>query len=199
MKKEYKISTKSVDIKRTFGMKFLEVKSGIIKFVSLKKNNVNYVGLFDKGFIVDLDDFTDVGDTFYLESQKQSEVIIFSKDQLKDSCSSLIETKTSNLNWEKELLSMLRNYKGTEQKILGFMLLLNERFGKLVGTDTLIPNFFTHAQLGYLLMISRQSVTTCLARLKREDEIWYDRQNILLRDINKVRASLASEVIITNN
>ncbi len=58
--------------------------------------------------------------------------------------------------------------------------------GKKVGLETMIPTRLTHKDIAALTGTSRQTVTTNLNELKEKNLINFDRNKILIRDLDKL-------------
>jgi CRP/FNR family transcriptional regulator, cyclic AMP receptor protein len=74
-------------------------------------------------------------------------------------------------------------FKDTRTRVIEFLKDAAEWKGKKVGTETLIMTPLTHQDIASLVGLSRQSVTTTLNDLKKENQIYFDRRRILIRDI----------------
>ncbi len=59
--------------------------------------------------------------------------------------------------------------------------------GKPIGTETLIKTRLTHADIAKLTGTSRQTVSEVLNNLRAEDQIYFERGKILIRDVNELR------------
>jgi len=75
-------------------------------------------------------------------------------------------------------------FKDARTRIIDFLRDMGERFGKPVGTETLIMNNLTHKEMASLTATSRQTVTTVLNELRESNKIYFDRKRILIRDMN---------------
>lgn len=75
-------------------------------------------------------------------------------------------------------------FKDARTRIIDFLRDMGERFGKPVGTETLIMNNLTHKEMASLTATSRQTVTTVLNELREQNKIYFDRKRILIRDMN---------------
>jgi len=78
-------------------------------------------------------------------------------------------------------------FKDTRTRVVEFLKDAAEWKGKKVGTETLLMTPHTHQDIAKLVGLSRQSVTTTLNDLKRENLIYFDRKRILIRDIATLR------------
>lgn len=74
-------------------------------------------------------------------------------------------------------------FKDTRTRVIEFLKDGAEWKGKKVGTETVIMTPLTHGDIAKLVGLSRQSVSTILNELKNENQIYFDRKRILIRDI----------------
>jgi CRP/FNR family transcriptional regulator, cyclic AMP receptor protein len=74
-------------------------------------------------------------------------------------------------------------FKDTRTRVIEFLKDAAEWKGKKVGTETLIMTPLTHGDIAKLVGLSRQSVSTILNDLKGENQIYFDRKRILIRDL----------------
>lgn len=74
-------------------------------------------------------------------------------------------------------------FKDTRTRVIEFLKDAAEWKGKKVGTETLIMTPLTHGDIARLVGLSRQSVSTVLNDLKSENQIYFDRRRILIRNL----------------
>ena len=74
-------------------------------------------------------------------------------------------------------------FKDTRTRVTEFLKDAAEWKGKKVGTETLIMTPLTHGDIAKLIGLSRQSVSTILNDLKEENQIYFDRKRILIRNL----------------
>lgn len=83
-------------------------------------------------------------------------------------------------------LSLLKS----EQRIIHFLIRYAQRSGQKVGFELMIKPVLTHGEIGQITSTSRQTVTTVLNDLRRENYIHFNRRYLLVRDLNKLIALL---------
>ncbi|RLD74182.1 MAG: Crp/Fnr family transcriptional regulator [Bacteroidetes bacterium] len=76
--------------------------------------------------------------------------------------------------------------KSARTRLVEFIKELAEERGKKVGTETLIKHHLTHQDIANLNAISRQKTTSIMNELRDENIINFDRNSILVRDLNKL-------------
>jgi CRP-like cAMP-binding protein len=59
--------------------------------------------------------------------------------------------------------------------------------GKPIGTETLIKTRLTHSDIAKLTGTSRQTVSEILNKLRDEDQIYFERGKILVRDVKQIK------------
>lgn len=59
--------------------------------------------------------------------------------------------------------------------------------GRKVGTETMIPTRLTHKEIAALTGVSRQTATSILNDLKDKNLIYFDRKQILVRDMDALK------------
>lgn len=85
---------------------------------------------------------------------------------------------------ERRLESLV--FKDARTRIVDFLRDQANDVGSRVGYETLIPNNFTHKDIAKLTATSRQTVTTVLNELRDQNQIYFDRKRILIRDLEKL-------------
>ncbi|MBX2900526.1 MAG: Crp/Fnr family transcriptional regulator [Cyclobacteriaceae bacterium] len=74
-------------------------------------------------------------------------------------------------------------FKDTRTRVVEFLKDAAEWKGKKVGAEMLIMTPLTHGDIAKLIGLSRQSVSTILNDLKAENQIYFDRRRILIRNL----------------
>ena len=82
-------------------------------------------------------------------------------------------------------------HKSSKARIADFIVRLAEDKGQKIGYEWLIKPFMTHNDIAGITGTSRQTVTTVLNELRNENLLIFDRQRLLVRDIDCIR-SIAS-------
>lgn len=95
----------------------------------------------------------------------------------------LIGLRIMKLERKLELLV----FKDARTRIIEFLKDAAEWKGKKVGFETLIQTSLTHKDIASLTGTSRQTVTTILNDMKDQNLINFNRKQILIRDLNKLR------------
>lgn len=91
------------------------------------------------------------------------------------------------LEMEQRLESLI--FKDSRTRIIEFVHQLGEKKGQRVGFDTLVRKFLTHQEIANLTATSRQTVTTVLNELRNDNLLTFDRNRLLIRDMEKLRAA----------
>lgn len=89
------------------------------------------------------------------------------------------------LKMEKRLESLV--FKDSRTRIIEFLHELARDKGQRVGYETLVRGFLTHQEIANLTATSRQTVTTVLNELRRENIITFNRRRLLIRDLDKLK------------
>ena len=89
------------------------------------------------------------------------------------------------LKMEKRLESLV--FKDSRTRIIEFLHELASDRGQRVGYETLVRGFLTHQEIANLTATSRQTVTTILNELRRENIITFNRRRLLIRDLEKLK------------
>lgn len=82
---------------------------------------------------------------------------------------------------EKKLESLI--FLDARTRIVEFLREMAEENGQRVGYETLVHNSLTHLDIAKLTATSRQTVTTVLNELREQNQIYFDRKRILIRDL----------------
>jgi len=93
---------------------------------------------------------------------------------------------------EKRLESLV--FKEAPTRIIELLVDLAEAEGEKVGVEIKIENKLTQQDMANLLATSRQTVTSVLNDLKARNLIHFDRRQILIRDLAKLKAALTNQV-----
>lgn len=121
----------------------------------------------------------------YLDTEKWNDFIT------SNSSFSLNVLKIVGLKFKK-LESRLEDlqFKNAEARIATVIHNLTEKFGRKIGVgfETELQLNLTHQDLAKLSSTSRQSVTTYLRSLEKENIISYNRKRILIKDMEKLKA-----------
>lgn len=88
------------------------------------------------------------------------------------------------LQMEKRLESYV--FKDARTRIFDFLHQWAVKRGKRVGYETLVPKFLPHREIGSLTETSRQTVTTALNYLRRENIVTFNRRRLLIRDMDQL-------------
>ncbi len=106
--------------------------------------------------------------------------------------------KDENLNYSVLKLLSLRMlkikrkfslvaFKDARSRTVEFLKDAAEWKGKKVGSEIVIMTPLTHQQIAKLIGLSRQMVTTLLNDLKKENQIYFDKKRILIREISSLK------------
>ncbi len=89
---------------------------------------------------------------------------------------------------ERMVTSLL--FKSSRTRVLEYLIYLAEERGKRVGIETLVQDFYSHKIIANLTATSRQTVTTVLNELRTMNLITFNRQRLLIRDLDKLKLVL---------
>jgi CRP/FNR family cyclic AMP-dependent transcriptional regulator len=76
--------------------------------------------------------------------------------------------------------------KDARERIIAFLLQTATREGRRVGFETLVKHHLTQQEIASLTGTSRQTVTAVFNELKRSNLIYFNRNTILIRDVDKL-------------
>ena len=92
------------------------------------------------------------------------------------------------LEMEQRLESLV--FKDSRTRIVEFLVNLVNKRGQRVGYEMLVRKFLTHQQIANLTATSRQTVTTVLNELRKKNVLTFNRQRLLVRDMEKLKAEM---------
>ena len=78
-------------------------------------------------------------------------------------------------------------FKDARTRIIDFIVDLSKENGKAIGKEVLVKHNLTHQDIANLTATSRQTVTTILNELKEQNMIHLERNQFLIRDIDKLK------------
>ena len=127
-------------------------------------------------------------------AMEDSEMCIMTKDEMKSmmreySAVSMFMMKVMGsrvLDMEKRLESLV--FKDSRTRIIQYLEGLVEKRGQRVGYEMLVRKFLTHQEIANLTATSRQTVTTVLNELRTKNILTFNRQRLLIRDMEKLAA-----------
>lgn len=82
---------------------------------------------------------------------------------------------------ERRLESLV--FKDARTRIVDFIRDLATDKGKQIGYEVLVRNFLTHKEIANLTGTSRQTVTSVLNELREQNQIYFDRKRLIVRDM----------------
>ncbi len=85
------------------------------------------------------------------------------------------------LEMENRLESLV--FKDSRTRIVEFLEELAQKKGQRVGYEMLVRKFLTHQEIANLTATSRQTVTTVLNELRNKNILTFNRQRLLIRDM----------------
>ncbi|MEM6967083.1 MAG: Crp/Fnr family transcriptional regulator [Bacteroidota bacterium] len=89
------------------------------------------------------------------------------------------------LEMEQRLESLV--FKDSRTRIVEFLESLAKKKGQRVGYEMLVRKFLTHQEIANLTATSRQTVTTVLNELRNKNVLTFNRQRLLIRDMELLR------------
>lgn len=93
---------------------------------------------------------------------------------------------------ERMVTSLL--FKSSRTRILEYLIYLAEEKGQKIGFETLVNDFHSHKIIANLTATSRQTVTTILNELRNKNLITFNRQRLLIRDLEKLRVEARNSI-----
>ena len=126
-------------------------------------------------------------------AMEETNVCIMSVDQMKGmmkehSPLSLFMMKIMGsrvLEMEQRLESLV--FKDSRTRIVEFLENLAKKKGQRVGYEMLVRKFLTHQEIANMTATSRQTVTTVLNELRNKNVLTFNRQRLLIRDMELLR------------
>lgn len=91
------------------------------------------------------------------------------------------------LEMESRLESLV--FKDSRSRVIEFLYKLGKKKGKSVGFEVEVRKFMTHQEIANLTATSRQTVTTILNELRKQDILTFDRRRLLIRDMDALAAA----------
>ncbi|MFN0213518.1 MAG: Crp/Fnr family transcriptional regulator [Saprospiraceae bacterium] len=102
--------------------------------------------------------------------------------QLVFACMQLVSQRLQRV--EERLANLV--IKDARERIIEFLLETATREGRRVGFETLVKHHLTQQEIASLTGTSRQTVTSVFNELKRSNLIYFNRNSILIRDVDKL-------------
>lgn len=129
----------------------------------------------------------------FAQAMESSSVCIMSVDQMKNmmrdhSTVSIFMMKIMGsrvLEMEQRLESLV--FKDSRTRIVEFLEELANKKGQRVGYEMLVRKFLTHQEIANMTATSRQTVTTVLNELRNKNVLTFNRQRLLIRDMELLR------------
>ena len=94
------------------------------------------------------------------------------------------------LEMERRLESLV--FRDSRSRIVEFLLHLAQTKGQRIGYEWVVRDFITHQEIANLTATSRQTVTTTLNDLRFQKLISFDRNRLLVRDLEKLEGEVKS-------
>ncbi|HND89442.1 MAG TPA: Crp/Fnr family transcriptional regulator [Saprospiraceae bacterium] len=94
------------------------------------------------------------------------------------------------LEMERRLESLV--FRDSRSRIVEFLVHLVKTKGQRVGYEWVVRKFITHQEIANLTATSRQTVTTTLNDLRFQKLISFDRNRLLVRDLEKLEGEVKS-------
>ena len=89
------------------------------------------------------------------------------------------------INKVESQLAMFHS-SNVRDRVVKFIIDFTNEFGRKVGIEMVVELFLTHEEIADFVLTSRQSITQIMNDLQNEKLICYDRDKILIRNINKL-------------
>lgn len=78
-------------------------------------------------------------------------------------------------------------FKDSRSRIIGLLREMAEQHGRNVGTEVLLDHSLTHQDIADLTATARQTVTTVLSELQKQDQVHMERGRLLIRDLSRLQ------------
>lgn len=78
-------------------------------------------------------------------------------------------------------------FKDSRSRIIGLLREMAEQHGRSVGTEVLLDHSLTHQDIADLTATARQTVTTVLSELQKQDQVHMERGRLLIRDLSRLQ------------
>lgn len=78
-------------------------------------------------------------------------------------------------------------FKDSRSRIIDLLRDMAEKHGQQVGFETLLKHALTHQDIADLTATSRQTVTTVLNELRKQDIVYMERGKLLFRDLRRLQ------------
>lgn len=101
-------------------------------------------------------------------------------------CVEVIELLSKRITTSEDEKRRLK-YISASQKMTAYLKHMAGKYGVKVGFETVFENNLTHKELGSILGVSRQTVTSLLNDFKRANLINFDKKRILIRDVDALQ------------
>ena len=88
------------------------------------------------------------------------------------------------LEMEQRLESLV--FRDSRTRIVEYLRNLAKKKGQRVGYEVVVRRFLTHQEIANLTATSRQTVTSVLNELRKENLIYFNRRSILIRDMARL-------------
>lgn len=118
----------------------------------------------------------------------------------KDDFASFVEKNpTLNLKLTKLIGLKLKSYseriedlvfKDAKQRVISFIIKLNDENGKIVGDQVFVKPFLKHQDIADLTACARQTVNDVLTDLREKSIIDFDRKKLIINDLEKLKTFL---------
>lgn len=77
-------------------------------------------------------------------------------------------------------------FKDSRSRIIGLLRDMATEHGRKVGTEVLLDHSLTHQDIADLTATARQTVTTVLSELQKQDLVYMERGRLLIRDLGRL-------------
>lgn len=180
------ISSIHLSPEHVFREGIIYVKEGIAKIYGLSEKGHKVLTEFiHQGEIFPVNNsMYETIDNFFLEGLKYTRMFFIKNVQIPSSQQLIVNEIKATFYMErlKRIHQQnVRNYDlGLRERLLYFLFDLCLIYGKHMGNRYIMPNYFTHEDLSFILKNCRQNVTSCLNKLKREGIIFYNRKEVMI-------------------
>jgi len=173
------------------------VKGSVKVEKNVRRNNVITKNIFSKGELFGEIALTE--NSFradYAQAMEETELYIISSNDFKTfmlnnpNLSGYVFNLISKRLIEAELKIESYAFNNSRTRIIEFLVNLVKKNGQRIGYEILVRKFYTHQEIANCTATSRQTVTTVLNELKRENLITFNRKRLIVRNLELLKKEM---------
>ena len=128
------------------------------------------------------------------QALEQTQLYVISVQDIRDRIASDASFANLLMNWlgskiqkTQQRLEMLV-FKNARNRVLQFIVDIAHDYGRAIGYEILISQFYTHKEIAQLTDTSRQTATTILNEMRKSNLVYFNRHRLLIRNIQKLES-----------